>query len=130
MRDDGLTLVEMLVVLAIIGVASGAAALALPGWRTPGVEGEARVLARAVQAAADSALSGDAPAVLRADPHGYRIGTAARHDLPPEMRLDFAGTASLDEGARLALKLDGARASWIVVFDGLRATAIAESPGG
>ena len=120
MRDDGLTLVEMLAVLAILGIASGAAALSLAVRRGASVEGEAHGLARSIQASADATLTGAPPSLLTVDPRGYVVGDA-RHDLPPGMRLDGAGGAVGEDA--LALRIARGDEAWAVDFDGLRATA-------
>lgn len=121
--EAGLTLIEMLVVLAIIGVVSGATMLSLAPARSIGVEVEARRLAVALQGAADAALVADAPVVLAADAAGYSLGKA-RHELPEGMRLAGVPAAPLVVG-EVPLDLTIARGgdAWSVRFDGLRATA-------
>ena len=69
--DAGLTLVEMLVVLAIIGVAAGAVTLGIgAATRAPSVESEARRFAGRLQAAADDAMLGDRMIALTVDRSG------------------------------------------------------------
>jgi general secretion pathway protein H len=121
--DAGLTLIEMLVVLAIIGVASGATVLSL-GSHGPGAEVEARRLAGTIQAGADAAMTGNAPVSLRADAAAYQVGSS-RHVLPDGMRLEGAPTApvALDDNSAVALTVVRGDEAWTVDFDGLRATA-------
>lgn len=121
--DAGLTLIEMLVVLAIIGVASGATVLSL-GSHGPGAEVEARRLAGTIQAGADAAMTGNAPLSLRADAAAYQVGSN-RHVLPDGMHLEGAPAApvALDDNSAVALTLVRRNEVWAVDFDGLRATA-------
>ena len=72
-RDAGVTLIEMLVVLSIIAIASGALMLRFAGRTTDDPVAEAALLADAMTAAAEAALvSGNPQAVVYGD-HDYRI---------------------------------------------------------
>lgn len=124
-QDRGLTLVEMLVVLAIMAVVAGLATLGLGAGDGAGAEAEARGLAAALEGAADDAMLAGAPRVLVADRRGYAVDGAPRRDLPLDMRL----TAP----ERLAIRADGAGATatlvvsapagdWTIAFDGAAAT--------
>ena len=131
--NRGLTLIEMLVVLAIIGVVSGAAMLSLSPTRGAGVEVESRRLAGAIQSAADATLVSDHSVALRVDASGYQIdGQGERHLLPDGIVL--AGTplaaASIPLGETTAIDLTIVRGDhvWAVSFDGLRATASRIAP--
>lgn len=123
--EAGLTLLEMLVVLAIIGIASGATVMSLSS-HGPAAEVEARRLAGTMQAAADGALLGGTPAALYADARGYRIG-GDRHALPDGMRLEGVPTTvaplALDDTSAVDLTLVRGDEAWSVRFDGLRASA-------
>lgn len=140
LSEAGLTLVEMLIVLAIIGVMGGVAVLAAGGaGRVPGVEAEARRLATSIQLAADESLVTDQPLALAWDAKGYafltpnpdaRGGSVAelseRHDLPAELLLTGTGVPSatpISQDNALAMTLSGEEQSWNVRFDGLNATA-------
>ena len=135
-RELGMTLVEMLVVLAIIGVAAGAVALGLGSAdRGNAVEAEARQLAAKLRLAADEAMVRDAPLAFAHDPHGYGFvgghgdsSAFARHDLPRGMILDAGRDA-----APLPIALDAASPpikariarggrAWAVSYDGLNVT--------
>lgn len=131
--EAGLTLIEMLVVLAIVGVASGAAVLSLSPSRGVGVEVEAGRLAAAIQASADATMVGALPAALLADAAGYRVAQrvdgkwrGARHDLLDDVRLEGAGAAgvplALGDGGAIDLTLVRGAEAWTVRFDGLHAT--------
>lgn len=147
--ERGLTLVEMLVVLAIIGVMAGVAVIGLGGAdRNSNVQAEAQRLAASIQRAADEAIVSDAPAALRWDGEGYSFlrwdpkrrawqdhrapDLAARHELPGDISLG-GGKADapvpIADGTRLELRLSEGSQSWQVRFDGLNASA-APATGG
>ena len=142
--EAGMTLIEMMVVLAIIGVAAGATLLGIgAATRAPSAEAEARRLASRLQSVADEAMVNDSPVAFTWDAKGYAflswngIGwreggdeAHARHRLPAGMRIDM--------GRRrppLALGVDGSGVPaaiglvmgpnrWLVVYDGLAANPI------
>lgn len=142
--ESGLTLVEMLVVLAIIGVAAGATVLGMgAAARGASVEAEAQRLAARLQLAADDAMVADRPVALAWTRDGYgfvawdgrrwrREGGEgfAPHDLPGGMTLAVfpAGQpiAVMFDGPPISARLVGAAGTWRVVYDGLRARAVAE----
>ncbi len=67
-----MTLVEMLIVLAIIAVAGGAVTLGIgAATRAPSVDSEAQRLADRLQSAADDAMLGDALVAFTAEKSGY-----------------------------------------------------------
>ncbi|MGI4880637.1 MAG: type II secretion system protein [Janthinobacterium lividum] len=125
--DAGLTLIEMLVVLAIIGVASGATALSLSPSRARGVEAEAHGLAATMQSLADAAMFDDRPRALIVDRGGYRIdgGQTKRHDLPAGAAIagPDEGRIIMTFGQPVALRIETEEESWVVEFDGLSARA-------
>ncbi|WP_109807064.1 prepilin-type N-terminal cleavage/methylation domain-containing protein [Sphingosinithalassobacter portus] len=142
-RERGLTLIEMLIVLAIIGVAAGAVSLGIGSvTRAPNVETEARRLATQLQAAADDAMLGDHMIAFTVEKHGYGFadygsdGLVARtggafgfHELPggivmtlnvkPPVVLGVDGA-----GQPLLATIESGDQRWRVTFDGLTATAI------
>ena len=148
-REAGLTLVEMLVVLAIIGVMGSIAVLGLGGAdRNVGLQAEAQRLAASLQLAADDALVSDRPVALSTNSESYSfiqwnserrqwqehqaIELAGRHELPKSVRFHPArpGRPSLiAEGTLLVITLSSGSGSWQVRFDGLNANA-APAPGG
>lgn len=144
--DAGVTLVEMLVVLAIIGVAAGAIGLSVaPGDRAGRAEAEAVRLAASLRVAVDGALLSGQPAALIWTDQGYRFqlwslsgqtwrdGESIRAFAPPlamtrrdgapaaPVLIDPAGTGGLVEFA-----LHGKGAPWLVRFDGFSAVAVPE----
>ena len=144
-RDAGLTLVEMLVVLAIIGVMTSAAVLAI-GGADRSAEAEARVLAARLRLAADETLVTNRRLAFAWDKRGYAFlgwdpaegrwqagadkGLGARHDLPAGLSLAGEGaevTPILVDGggAPISLAVSGRSGDWRVAFDGLDATATA-----
>ncbi|QIG81835.1 prepilin-type N-terminal cleavage/methylation domain-containing protein [Sphingosinithalassobacter tenebrarum] len=137
-----MTLIEMLIVLAIIGVAAGAVSLGIGAvTRAPNVETEARRLATQLQAAADDAMLGDhmIAFTVREDGYGFsdyspgglteRTGEAfGFHQLPggivmtlnvnPPVVLGVDGA-----GQPLLATIESGEQRWMVTFDGLTATA-------
>ena len=136
-----MTLVEMLVVLAIIGIASGGVALAIgSATRAPSIESEARRFATRLEAAGDDAMLGDRMIALTVDGSGYGFTRVAADGLIPKgtPKLDHhtlpGGVAmTLDQAPPFVLGVDGlskpltatlqnGRQRWIVRYDGLSAT--------
>jgi general secretion pathway protein H len=139
-----MTLVEMLVVLAIIGVMASAAALGLgAATRGPSVEAEARRLANRLQSVADEAMVDDRPravtwddrsyAFLSWDGRGWREGadeSHGRHRLPGSIRMDMGNrrpplVVGVDGGgmpAAMAVRAESDR--WMIIYDGLSVTPL------
>lgn len=140
--ESGMTLIEMLIVLVIIGIAAGGVALGIgSATRAPSVETEARRLALRLQAAADDAMLGDRIIAFTAQEHGYgfaavkRDGTLAPlgdalapHELPGGIvvTIDTAPPVMLgvDGGGKpLTARVENGEQRWIVRYDGMTATA-------
>ncbi len=139
----GMTLIEMLIVLVIIGIAASAVTLGIgAATRKPSVESEARRLASRLQAAADDAMLGDRLLAFTAQPHGYGFatlgtggrmavrteGTLAPHTLPGgiTLTLDVRPPVVLGvdgSGRPLSAIIDNGSQRWLVRYDGLTATA-------
>ncbi|MFD1786590.1 prepilin-type N-terminal cleavage/methylation domain-containing protein [Sphingomonas floccifaciens] len=136
-----MTLVEMLIVLAIIGIASGGVALAIgSATRAPSVESEARRFATRLEAAGDDAMLGDRMIALTVDDSGYSFTKVASDGVIPKgtPKLDHhtlpGGVAmTLDQAPPLLLGLDGLSKPltatltsgsqvWVVRYDGLTST--------
>lgn len=137
-----MTLIEMLVVLAIIGVVAGVTVLGF-GMSSPGrsVEAEARRLASRVQLAADGMMIDETPVALVGNETSYsflsweakgwqptRSEALAAHRLPDGITLNAKDSQPLPlapdgAGAPFALTLSGAKDRWSVAYDGLSATA-------
>jgi general secretion pathway protein H len=141
-REAGFTLVEMMIVLTIIGIAAGAVALSVGTLtRAPSVEAEARRLATHLQAAADDAMLGDRTIAFTVEPHGYGFATAngaalvartdsamAFHTLPAGMvvTLDVKPPVILGvdgSGQPMSAVVESGKQKWIVTYDGMTATA-------
>lgn len=139
-RRSGMTLVEILVVLAIVGVMAGVVTLGVGAAdRGMGVETEANRLADRLKLAADDVLVTRRPLSLSFDGEGYVFtrGDAAanevvdalaeRHAFPAGVRMVGLGVASpvvIDpDGAQpvAAFGLAEGDRRWKVTFDGLNA---------
>jgi general secretion pathway protein H len=146
--DAGLTLVEVLAVLAIVGVAAGATVLGLGSLdRGARSEGEAMRLADRLQLAADDAMVTSAPLALVWTERSYefvawdpqrggwhaseRRELGPRHTLAGALRLERAG--SRDDAPILIapdllhpsfeFRVTGGGDVWRVAFDGFRSSA-------
>ena len=141
-RRSGMTLVEILVVLAIVGVMAGVVTLGVGlGDRGLGVESEANRLADRLRLASDEVLTTRRPLQLAFDAEGYGFvrgeaqadkvidALAERHRLPDGVRMVGLGVASpvtIDpDGAQpiAAFGLAKGDRRWRVDFDGLNAVA-------
>jgi general secretion pathway protein H len=133
-RTAGVTLIEMMIVLAVIGVATGAATLGLGALgRDDAAEHEARRLATAIGLGVDHALISGVAAPVAWDAQGYQIGAADRHVLSQGVtlaRLDGQGDATVlspnATSPAVDFVLQDDAAIWRVSFDGLSADV---SPG-
>jgi general secretion pathway protein H len=138
----GMTLVEMLAVLAIIGVAAGAVSLGIgAGSRASGLQAEAVRLAGRVQLAADQAMTDDRPVALLWDRQSYGFAVLDgpgrrtvpasdlldRHRLPDgisltaEPRTRMIPITTGDRDGALRLRLTDGRQAWDIHFDGVTA---------
>ena len=147
--EAGLTLVEVLVVLAIVGVMSSIAVIGLGGaGQGASAQAEARRLAASIQLASDEAMVTDRSLALSVDGKGYSFvewnaearewqphkaeDLGQRHELPDEMSIAGAGEEGpvpIGESAPLALTVSTGSQSWQVRFDGINAAA-APAAGG
>ncbi len=142
--DAGLTLIEMMIVLVLIGVATSAAVIGLGrGSAAQKVEAESRRLVEMLSLAVDEAMVTRQPLRLEWHASGYFVTRAdgkppatARlaggYDLPGGIALqrDTASDGALiirpdGLGDPAALTIAGPRNSWTVRFDGLLAQATA-----
>jgi prepilin-type N-terminal cleavage/methylation domain-containing protein len=135
--DAGLTLIEVLVVLSIIAVTTGALMLRLGGGRTEDdLTASTASLALVITAASDRALVSGRDERLDIGPDGYRVYPAGAEKAPPWQTLTnstFADPTSatfllMADGtsAPFQLQLRSAEVSTMLQFDGLRATPEAE----
>ena len=144
--DSGITLVEMLVVLAVIAVAAGVVMLRFPGNAGTTPATEAVALALALTTASDQALTSGRPRSLDWAEDGYRV----LHWLPGSGWVAEPGTVRALAPASALTRSDGAAAgpvligtdaltapatftlgtgtaAWVVAFDGLAARAQPEA---
>lgn len=138
---SGMTLIEMLIVLAIIGISAGLVVLAVGGGRgDAAARTEANRFADRLRLAADEALIAGHPLTLTMNATGYAFEAggasagewAERHELARGVRLSA-------RQAELLIDPDGAAApaimtvrdrdhAWLVTFDGLNADVRVASP--
>ena len=140
--EAGLTLIEMLIVLSIIGISAGAVALGIGSTtRQPTLESEARALAALIQTGADDAMLGDRLVALTVDDHGYGFaawdgrGWVAKgdyHDIPSGMIVSFdvkppvmLGADGSGQPMIATVTPESGSGGWRVRYDGL--TAVAEA---
>ena len=132
-HQAGVTLIEMMIVLVVIGVATGAATLGLGALaRDDAAEQAARRMATAISLGVDAALITGVSQSVVWDAQGYGVGTGARQVLDPAVVLaradGMAGPAVLSagaDGAPVVFVLDGRAGPWHVAFDGLSVQAAA-----
>jgi general secretion pathway protein H len=128
-----MTLVEVLVVLAIIGITAGATVFGL-GVATRGVStaSEAQRLASRLRLAADDIMVDDRAVAFVWDEKSYRFegadgtGGLAPHHLPSGVRLVGAGRAPIGvdgSGVPIDARLESSADSWRVRYDGLTVSA-------
>lgn len=117
----GFTLVEMLVVAIVLGVAAALVTLGMGHDGAAGVRQESERLRSALEHAAQLAQWRRAPLLWEADAAGYRFlsanadggwqdetdETLTRHALPDAMRLRATGPAGDDAPLRLLLRASG-----------------------
>ncbi|AQR62272.1 type II secretion system protein GspH [Brevundimonas sp. LM2] len=146
---SGMTLVEIIVVLAIVGVMAGVVTLGVGiGDRGLGVESEANRLADRLRLGSDEVLTTRRPLSLAFDAEGYGFvrgdtqaggvveALAERHRLPDGVRMTGLGVASpvtIDpDGAQpvAAFGLAKGDRRWRVDFDGLNAVAVPVAEAG
>jgi len=132
--DAGMTLVEIVVALAIVGVMAGIAVLSVGAAdRGASTETEARRLAARIALAADLALIEGQATNLVWDDRGYSFDpSGVRHDLASGLSLAGptpAGAMAIRDGFGPDLAtfiLEGGDSAWRVDFDGLNASAARE----
>lgn len=141
-RRQGMTLVEVLIVLAIVGVSAGAVVLSLGSLdRDTAPQIEANRLADRLRLASDDVLVSGRPIVLVWSPVSYGFegsddltdALRQRHPLPPGVRLagpSGATTMVIDPDGASPVQTFAFRKgdrAWTVDFDGLNATTRAVS---
>jgi prepilin-type N-terminal cleavage/methylation domain-containing protein len=132
--EAGVTLVEILVVLSIIAITTGAAMLRLGfGASQDDFAAAVQAMALAVTAASDAAMQSGQDRQLELGPLGYRLVSAGTTAEPPWQALpglSFQPVLGRDAALRLSadgasapfdLRLAGAERTLFLRFDGLTA---------
>lgn len=150
-RQAGVTLIEVMVVLVVVGIAASAAVMGLNGAdRSARAQAEAVRLSRQLSLAVDEALVSGLALRLVWDAGGYSFqqwqatgdewgpapvpALAARHDIRPPLRMGLAdGDAAVlisasGSGPFRQILFAGTGAPWAVGFDGFTALATAQAP--
>ncbi len=100
-RTSGFTLLEILVVLVILGLALGIVANRGPA-RSPALDarGAAGQVARAMRLARSQAIAGNRPVAFTLDVarRAFRVGAGPWQALPPELGLGLVATADTAPG--------------------------------
>jgi len=147
--QSGMTLVEVLVVLVIIGVLTGIAVVALGGGdQAAGGRGEAQRLAHRLNLAVDEALVNGTALTFTWDERSYRFESwdstdsewqrhsidllGQPHSLSSGLRLKVEQDSRLDGqrlliqpngiGSPTVMSIAGASNDWRIIFDGLSAS--------
>ena len=97
-RESGFTLVELMVVIVIIGLAASVVVLAMPD-PDGGVAAEAERFAARAKAARDLAIVEARPAMLSVDGTGYQVSRRQRGEWRPGDRYEWQGGTQAAGGA-------------------------------
>lgn len=107
MGSSGFTLIEMLIVLVILGLATAVVGLAVPEWRARSALREAGAeVERLLAQARGTALRQQSPVLVRFDPEDRRIGIPALdrwQTVPAGVDLTLTGAAIAPGGDTPAL---------------------------
>lgn len=147
----GMTLVEILVVLAIIAITASVSVLALGGDSNLRGLAEAKRIEARLQLAADQTMIDGMPRALSIAPERYRFlqfdpatgrwspledrVLAEPFDIPADMRLRSGDGQSIyplgadGSGKPFVLNLDWKERSWTIAFDGVTARMAQMVPG-
>src|SRR5260370_20890812 len=101
-RHSGFTLIEVIVVLAILGLALVLVVGYKPPWSSGlGLKGTAAELASGLRLARSEAIASNRSVVLDLDliGHRYRVGTGAERRLPGNVSIELLTIAGEREGA-------------------------------
>ena len=130
-REAGFTLIEMIVVLAILALTLGLIVGYRPPWSSGlGLRGTASELASALRLARSEAIASDGPVSVAIDVAGrrYRVGQGPVRALPSTLKMELLTLASerhaVGEGA-ISFNPDGSSTGGrITIGDGSRTLAV------
>lgn len=96
-RERGFTFIELMVVIAIIGLSAAAVVITMPE-RGGSLQGEAERFAARAKAARDSAIVESRAFLLEVSPSGYAVARRMRGEWRPVGRVDWAEGTDAEAG--------------------------------
>lgn len=118
--ESGVTLVELMVVIAVIGFLSAGVVLSLSSAR-PGLQGDAALFSHHMRLAMRASLLRGESVAVALDDAGYRIALERSGALLGDYRWQAADLARLGDGERIRLDPIGLQSAYVLTLsDGRR----------